>query len=173
MANNLIHKALRYVYLHGWLYRKIDDKHRQRLAMIKSRGDEVRVVFFAMSVAMWRYQHLFELMSKDSRFKPVVVISPSVDYTPDQQTADVESLRKYFQDNNLVSRIVDFNSTKVFDVQTYTAITFLTRKRQDSIEYSRIKHGQPVPDFLERATYTSNLYSDLNVKKWRLFYCSF
>lgn len=79
-----------------------------------------------------------------------------------------ESLRKYFQDNNLVSRIVDFNSTKVFDVQTYTAITFLTRKRQDSIEYSRIKHGQPVPDFLERATYTSNLYSDLNVKKWRL-----
>lgn len=79
-----------------------------------------------------------------------------------------ESLRKYFQDNNVVSRIVDFNSTKVFDVQTYTAITFLTKNRQNSIEYSRIKHGQPIPVFLESAIYTSNLYSDLNVKKWRL-----
>ncbi len=79
-----------------------------------------------------------------------------------------ESLRKYFQDNNVVSRIVDFNSTKVFDVQTYTAISFLTKKCQDSIEYSRIKHGQPVAEFLELATFTSNLYTDLNVKKWRL-----
>lgn len=79
-----------------------------------------------------------------------------------------ESLRKYFQNNNVVSRIVDFNSTKVFDVQTYTAITFLTKNHQNSIKYSRIKHGQPIPNFLESATFTSNLYSDLNVKKWHL-----
>ena len=67
-----------------------------------------------------------------------------------------ESLRKYFQDNNLVTRIVDFNSTKVFDVQTYTAITFLTKTRQTSIEYARIKHGQSVGDFLDSASYTPN-----------------
>lgn len=79
-----------------------------------------------------------------------------------------ESLRKYFQDNNVVSRIVDFNSTKVFDVQTYTAITFLTKERQESIDYSRIRHGQSIQDLLESSTYTSNLYSDLNIKKWRL-----
>lgn len=79
-----------------------------------------------------------------------------------------ESLRKYFQDKNLVSRIVDFNSTKVFEVQTYTAITFLTKKSKNSIEYSRIKHGQSILDFLETASYTQNNYSDLNVKKWRL-----
>lgn len=79
-----------------------------------------------------------------------------------------ESLRKYFQDNNLVTRIVDFNSTKVFDVQTYTAITFLTKTRQTSIEYARIKHGQSVGDFLDSASYTTNPYSELNIKKWRL-----
>ena len=69
MADSFINKALRYVYLHGWLYRKIDDKHRQRLAMIQSRGDEVKVVFFAMSVAMWRLiSKLLEnhLMSKEN-----------------------------------------------------------------------------------------------------------
>lgn len=79
-----------------------------------------------------------------------------------------ESLRKYFQDNNIVSRIVDFSSTKVFDVQTYTAITFLTKSRQTNIEYARIKQGQSIGDFLDSASYTYNQYSELNVKKWRL-----
>ena len=79
-----------------------------------------------------------------------------------------ESLRKYFQDNNLVTRIVDFNSTKVFDVQTYTAITFLTKTHQTSIEYARIKHGQSISDFLDSASYTPNPYSELSIKKWRL-----
>lgn len=79
-----------------------------------------------------------------------------------------ESLRKYFQDNAMVSRIVDFNSTKVFDVQTYTAITFLSNEHKDSIEYSRIQHGQTIVDFLNTASYTKNFYSDLNIKKWRL-----
>lgn len=79
-----------------------------------------------------------------------------------------ESLRKYFQDNNMVSRIVDFNSTKVFDVQTYTAISFLTKQSRNGIEYARIKHGQHIEDFLNNASYTENLYSELNVKKWRL-----
>lgn len=79
-----------------------------------------------------------------------------------------ESLRKYFQDNNMVNRIVDFNSTKVFDVQTYTAITFLSKECQKDIKYARIKHGQSVSSFLESASFTPNPYSELSIKKWRL-----
>ena len=116
MADSFINKALRYVYLHGWLYRKIDDKHRQRLAMIQSRGDEVKVVFFAMSVAMWRYQHLFELMLNDPRFKPVIVLSPGVDYSTEQQDADMKGLRKYFDERGV--NYIDFQiAGKPFDVK--------------------------------------------------------
>ena len=66
MNINLFKKSLRYVYLHGWLYRRIDKTHRRRINNIKSRGTEVRVVFMAMSVSMWRYQHLYELMDSTS-----------------------------------------------------------------------------------------------------------
>lgn len=79
-----------------------------------------------------------------------------------------ESLRTFFQANRSVWRVVDFNATKVFSVQTYTAITFLTKKKNESIGYSRIMDGQGVREFLASAQFTGNRYEDLNVKKWRL-----
>jgi adenine-specific DNA-methyltransferase len=50
-----------------------------------------------------------------------------------------ESLRKYFQNKKCVTRIVDFSHKKVFDAQTYTAITFLNKQKNESITYDRIK----------------------------------
>lgn len=79
-----------------------------------------------------------------------------------------ESLRTFFQANRSVWRIVDFNATKVFSVQTYTAITFLTKKKNESIGYCRIMDGQGVHEFLAATHFTENRYEDLNVKKWRL-----
>lgn len=101
MRNNLIHKAIKYVYLHGWRYRTVATDHRRRIEAIHRRGDQVRVVFYAMSVAMWRYEHLLELMLSDTRYRPTVVISPSVDYTPEQRRRDVEGLHAYFSARNI------------------------------------------------------------------------
>ena len=79
-----------------------------------------------------------------------------------------ESLRAYFQAMQSVYKIVDFNSTKVFDVQTYTAITFLSKQKNKVIEYARISDNQGVQDFLVSALFTPNNYADLDTKKWRL-----
>lgn len=79
-----------------------------------------------------------------------------------------ESLRSYFQSNKCISRIVDFNATKVFEVQTYTAITFLTDTENDAIGYARIGSNEEVDEFLANTKFTYNRYEDLNVKKWRL-----
>lgn len=79
-----------------------------------------------------------------------------------------ESLRAFFQTTKAITRIVDFNATKVFDVQTYTAITFLSKKESETIGYARIADKQEVNSFLSTATFTENSYLDLNVKKWRL-----
>ena len=48
----------------------------------------INVVFFAASVSMWRYQYLYELMSKYPRFKTFIVVLPSVSYAKEQQIAD-------------------------------------------------------------------------------------
>ena len=79
-----------------------------------------------------------------------------------------ECLREFFQNKTCIYKIVDFNSTKVFDVQTYTAITFLNKEKNGSILYDRIEDGEKPQDFLNNINLTDNLYSDLSIKKWRL-----
>ena len=79
-----------------------------------------------------------------------------------------EPLRHFFQMNKTVCQIVDFDATKVFDVQTYTAITFLNKKKNEFIQYDRIDRGESPAQFLAAVTLTPNKYADLSVKKWRL-----
>lgn len=79
-----------------------------------------------------------------------------------------EPLRQFFQDNKSIYQIVDFDATKVFDVQTYTAITFLNKKENNQIQYDRIDRGETPNSFLSNISFTPNNYTDLSVKKWRL-----
>lgn len=79
-----------------------------------------------------------------------------------------ENLRDFFCNEKSLYRIVDFNSTKVFDVQTYTAISFLNKKKNDFIEYDRIKEGVEPLSFLHHLEFTNNSYSTLEKSKWRL-----
>lgn len=79
-----------------------------------------------------------------------------------------KNLRAFFAKNKCVSRIVDFSHKKVFDAQTYTAITFLNKKENSSILYDRIKNDDTPIQFIENANGSPNSLKDLNVKKWRL-----
>lgn len=79
-----------------------------------------------------------------------------------------EALRKYFLHQKCVTRIVDFSHKKVFDAQTYTAITFLNKQQNDAITYDRIKDGYSPELFLANANGSPNYLENLNVKKWRL-----
>lgn len=79
-----------------------------------------------------------------------------------------ESLRTYLQRHQCIYKIVDFNATKVFDVQTYTAISFINKQKNHTIEYGRIADGQPPIEFLKDIPFSSNPYEELNSKKWRL-----
>lgn len=79
-----------------------------------------------------------------------------------------ESIRKYFQQKKCVSRIVDFSHKKVFDAQTYTAITFLNKRQNEAIIFDRIKDKYSPKDFLPIVNGSPNYLKDLSVKKWRL-----
>ena len=79
-----------------------------------------------------------------------------------------KNLRAFFAQNKCVNRIVDFSHKKVFDAQTYTAITFLNEKENDSILYDRIKNEDTPLQFTAKANGSPNNLKDLNVKKWRL-----
>ena len=78
------------------------------------------------------------------------------------------SLRQYFLQNKCVTRIVDFRHKKVFDAQTYTAVTFANKKTNDSILFDKIKEEQSCADFLISANGSPNYLENLNVNKWQL-----
>lgn len=78
------------------------------------------------------------------------------------------SLRQYFLQNKCVTRIVDFRHKKVFDAQTYTAITFVNKKANDFILFDKIKDEQSCSDFLISANGSPNYLENLDVSKWRL-----
>jgi len=79
-----------------------------------------------------------------------------------------ESLRKFFQYQKCVARIIDFSDKKVFDAQTYTAITFLNKQQNDAITYDRIKEDANPQLFLSDVNGSPNYLNNLNTKKWRL-----
>ena len=79
-----------------------------------------------------------------------------------------EPLRRFFTNKQCVSRIVDFSHKKVFDVQTYTAITFLTKSPNAVIQYDRIDNRQEPVGFLSHPNGSPNELRALNPQKWRL-----
>ena len=81
--------AIKFLPLYQWCYVK-------RLRFKK----RINVVFFASSLSMWRYQHLYEALSKHPRFNVSIVIAPYVPYSTEQKKRDIETLKDYFTKKN-------------------------------------------------------------------------
>lgn len=79
-----------------------------------------------------------------------------------------EPLRAFFERHRCIDKIIDFNAKKIFDVQTYTAITFLSKNTRDTIQYDKISETQQPQIFLNELSSSVISWNDLNNKKWRL-----
>ncbi|MDA2922278.1 N-6 DNA methylase [Patescibacteria group bacterium AH-259-L07] len=76
-------------------------------------------------------------------------------------------LRSYLQNNRFIERIIDFNHLKIFKVQTYTCITFLSKRERKNFLYEKIESPASLAN-LKNLNYSPIEYTDLNIKKWRL-----
>jgi len=80
-----------------------------------------------------------------------------------------EPLRSFFQKNKSIEKIIDFNSKKVFDVLTYTCLTFLNKEDQEVIKFNKYFNGD-FDTYIDN--YNKNLSNislkNLKQKKWRL-----
>ena len=78
-----------------------------RLVKQLKKKDVINVVFIASSLSMWRYQNLYDLLSKLSRFKVSVVIIPFNSYSKEQQKIDVTALKNYFDSLGIQYYVTD------------------------------------------------------------------
>ena len=109
---NTFRKALHYLWLHAWKYHVIERQHRKYVAKLRER-ETVRVVFTAIDVSLWRYQHLYELMAADDRFSVSIVLTPCT--SREHMDNDVAGLRRYFDHRGI--SYVDFDAAKPFDIK--------------------------------------------------------
>lgn len=79
------------------------------------RKKKINVVFIASTLAMWRYQNIYELMCRHRRFNASIVILPFSSYSQEQQANDVAKLKTYFDLIDIKYYVGDVNTT--FDIR--------------------------------------------------------
>ncbi|MFH1875664.1 MAG: N-6 DNA methylase [Candidatus Omnitrophota bacterium] len=76
-------------------------------------------------------------------------------------------LREFFHFNKFMEKIIDFNHLRIFDAQTYTCITFLTKAKKDYFLFERIDTQDRLQN-LDKINFSKTTYNNLDDKKWRL-----
>ncbi|MCM1070481.1 MAG: CDP-glycerol glycerophosphotransferase family protein [Bacteroides sp.] len=132
--------------LHG---RENEEKNRRLVEEI-SRRNEVKVLFIASTLPMWRYQGVVDLMRKDPRFKVSIIIAPFSRFNEAESISEVAALRKFFVEKGIpdVPSTIDSN----FDVRQW-----FVRQNHDLIFYCQQYAGN-YGDYLE--------YDNHNDKLW-------
>jgi len=140
-------------------YVRFQDLSEETRSQLVTRWESISFGTFNLYFAFFELG--YTLLSPDGRLG---FITPNNYFT----SLAGKSLRSYFQTRRCVSKIVDFHCKRVFDAQTYTALTFLSRAEQSAIEYARVKSSESIRAFLEINITSPNPYENLNSTKWRL-----
>lgn len=84
--------------------------HKLKVCFLRHK-EHINVVFFAMSLSMWRYQKLYELLLTQPRFKAYIIICPSCEYEYTQQLKDQKELMEYFNSKRINYIVVNEGSS--------------------------------------------------------------
>lgn len=86
-------------------------KHR---ALSIGKKEKIEVVFFAIDVALWHYQGVYELLSKDKRFNCHIVLTTATD-----KEAQLAQMRYYFKSRGIEYLDYDENEESGYDVKRH------------------------------------------------------
>lgn len=59
--------------------RQIQDNHKKALKKIRNKA-KIKIAFFLIHESVWKYEELYNLLLKDDRFDPIVVVCPYISY---------------------------------------------------------------------------------------------
>lgn len=138
----------------------------------------INVVFIAMSLSMWRYQHLYNLLSKHPRFKVSVLILPNNLYEEIEQKKDEDILVDYFKSKNITYILGRYSQDKyinlrkdlspdiLFYPQPYNG--YYTKALSYNSFYDRLLCYYPYAFWMSSGDWSYN--QPLHKVAWKLFY---
>ena len=87
-------------YVLLWIYPKRVRTFRKRIREIRKRG-KANVVFLAASLAMWKYQGLYELLSGDPKFRTRIILAPFYSFSEEQKEKSMRELSAFFNERDI------------------------------------------------------------------------
>ena len=133
------------------LNKKLREKLYKDWRTLKTGNYNLYFAFFELGVSILKEDGLLGYITPNNYFTSLAGIE----------------LREYLQSKTLIEKIVDFNHLKIFNAQTYTSITFLTKKRKEFFYYERVEDRKTL-NSLNNLNFSKIYFSDLNNRKWRL-----
>lgn len=169
MSSRVILKNLFFEFLPFYQFLKVK--------MLKQKK-QINVVLFAMSLSMWRYQHIYEQLSKHPKFKVSIVILPSCSYLLEQQMKDVSALEKYFQDKQIPYILAEANGVPRIDVRKDLApdvmfypqpyYNYYPKRYAYNSFYDKLLCYSPYAFWMSQGEWSYN--QPLHRTAWKLFY---
>ena len=86
---------IRLLYYKFYACPKSERNHKCVEERIRNKG-YANVVFLASNVSMWRYQGIYDLLSKDDRFRTFIILCPLKTYSKEQKSLNIKELREFF-----------------------------------------------------------------------------
>lgn len=148
------------------------------LVQILKKKPRINVLFFAMSLPMWRYQNLYKLLSEHPKFNCYVVIVPCKSFTNSHQEEAIKELAAYFTKTK-VPYVLGINDDGSFlDVKKKIKpdILFYPQPYKDIIPdsfsyrrfYNKLLCYYPYAFWRSKDEWSYNL--DFHKIAWKLFY---
>lgn len=111
----------------------------QQKAIVRrlEKKEFIDIVFLPMNVAMWKYQHIYELLKQNKRFRLYVFLSPATTFSKEARCKDLEEMRHYFNEHNVP--YIDYELEKgknIVDIRTIVDpdILFYTQPYEKVVE---------------------------------------
>jgi hypothetical protein len=159
-------------------FRKRSQDQNNILIKIKDKN-VINVVFIVIFESVWKYEHLYSLFNKDSRYNPIVVIAPFTVYTPSEQVEYALKVYNFFQSrgyNTICSydkKIETWIDVKTFlniDIVFFTAPYSYTSNDYTIQGFSNSLTCYVPYFFVMNILYKNNYDTPFQNMLWRAFY---
>lgn len=113
-----IKRTLYSLYFKYFFLKRKRYRQNKLLTTIRQKG-QVNVVFFASVPSMWRYQGVYELMSKDKRFVTTIILTWFRTFSKEQNNENIKKLRDFFDSRNIPYKDSTLWSEEEFDIRKW------------------------------------------------------
>lgn len=115
------------VYRHRWKIKQNNKNIANKISRLRSSGRAVKILFIISNLPMWRAQRLYNLLKKDLRFEPKIIVSPFQRYNEDECDKIKHQVISYLTERGISDYLIadtNLNLEKFLDIDFDPDIIF-------------------------------------------------